>query len=924
MNDDYRNSILYRLNLGLIQHNKKYIKDLIYIGHDSNEKTNNQNSTFFEYIGCLITNTIHWSDVNPEIKDKFGLTTIKIDYGIDSLYFDNLDYTKNIAVQDKCYIKTPKISWRDISTFIALCSPLSNQSIPLINKRCLVTLPNVKIDPVGESKLELIKYVTDEDYQKIDIEINNYVKCPKTSIKKSWIKNKKHHDIVIKCIKCILQFIKDRKQSFILKLPCGFGKSHIIINIIKRWYSKNSNIKCLILVPWIDLMEQFNDYLIFHKFDKNKIMLIGTGRTDIDNVERNYNTRNIVICVYNSMYLLKNYNFDLTIVDEAHHLIRPKIFDYDPNNDEDNTLENNIEIDKDYEENDIDKETIDIKNVEKNNEDNINIDIEKENTMNFKNQFDTIHSGFKIFMSATIDNPDFNVSTREAINAGILNDYDFTIYKYTNVPTKENVYELLEQHEEYSTVLLYFNRVEKSREYSNFLKSKNIPCECMDANTSKNNRTKYKNDLNSGKLRCICSVDTISEGTNIENVNSVIYVDIRRSQKAIIQINGRCERKVQNKGLSHVVVMCQKDNALEVLKCFIKAISEEDPFIIESLKNHKHGRIGIIDRMVIKDEYTNCMIESELIDTDYYLNFVNMFGLTQDEKKDLLFEFCNENKRTPKKYEPYKGCSIGGWLQNQKNRINSIDDDEYKKLSTNKYVKEELDRYLEWKQQNKGNEKKYLLFEFCNENKRTPKKNEKYNGCSIGGWLCRKKNRINSDDEYKKLSTNEYVKEELDRYLEWKQQNKGKEKKDLLFEFCNENKRTPKNNEKYKGCSIGWWLSTQKNRINSIDDEYKKLSTNEYVKEELDRYLEKKVFTWDENKDLLFEFCNENKRTPKKNEKYKGCSISWWLSNQKNRISLIDGDKYKKLSTNKYVKEELDRYLEKKKSKRREKNVFVG
>ena len=39
------------------------------------------------------------------------------------------------------------------------------------------------------------------------------------------------------------------------------------------------------------------------------------------------------------------------------------------------------------------------------------------------------------------------------------------------------------------------------------------------------------------------------------------------------------------------------------------------------------------------------------------------------EKKELLFEFCNENERTPKYKEKYKGENIGAWLYHQKSNI---------------------------------------------------------------------------------------------------------------------------------------------------------------------------------------------------------------------------------------------------------------
>ena len=66
-------------------------------------------------------------------------------------------------------------------------------------------------------------------------------------------------------------------------------------------------------------------------------------------------------------------------------------------------------------------------------------------------------------------------------------------------------------------------------------------------------------------------------------------------------------------------------------------------------------------------------------------------------KKNLLFEFCNINKRIPKKKESYKNNNIGSWLQTQKLKINNIESEDYKKLVENNYVKISLDEYLDKK-----------------------------------------------------------------------------------------------------------------------------------------------------------------------------------------------------------------------------------
>jgi phage tail tube protein FII len=47
----------------------------------------------------------------------------------------------------------------------------------------------------------------------------------------------------------------------------------------------------------------------------------------------------------------------------------------------------------------------------------------------------------------------------------------------------------------------------------------------------------------------------------------------------------------------------------------------------------------------------------------------------------------------PTQNTKYKEANIGAWLNNQKKKIKSKEDNIYIELSINKYVKEELDRY---------------------------------------------------------------------------------------------------------------------------------------------------------------------------------------------------------------------------------------
>ncbi len=228
---------------------------------------------------------------------------------------------------------------------------------------------------------------------------------------------------------------------------------------------------------------------------------------------------------------------------------------------------------------------------------------------------------------------------------------------------------------------------------------------------------------------------------------------------------------------------------------------------------------------------------------------------------------------------------MSGNYDNQSDRI-FIENRDKKNREIGEYVRIKCINYQElW------NMKRDLLFEFSNLHQRPPKALEDYKGVSVGRWFHQQKHKSNIHNTiYTKLSQNKYIKESLDEYLgiidRWK------EKRDLLFEFCNQYKRIIKSNEIYKDENIGSWLSIQKRDITSSESIlYQKLSENIYVKESLDTYLinkeknkDKIELSWDEKKDILFQFCNEKERVPKSNEIYKDLKISLWYFNQRTKM----------------------------------------
>ncbi len=180
-------------------------------------------------------------------------------------------------------------------------------------------------------------------------------------------------------------------------------------------------------------------------------------------------------------------------------------------------------------------------------------------------------------------------------------------------------------------------------------------------------------------------------------------------------------------------------------------------------------KITSTDHEVYKILSVNPIVKKSL-DLNFNIqdHMVKERSLAFESGKNLLLEFCRVNGRMPTETEKYKNFKLGMWLHSQKNMITSVNDQRYKDLAVNAMIKRSLDINLgvidPWE------ERKLMLFEFCDTNQRIPKDREEYKGYKVHAWLKEQKTKMNSVESeiYRKLSQNEFVKQSLDKCLEMK------------------------------------------------------------------------------------------------------------------------------------------------------------
>jgi superfamily II DNA or RNA helicase len=926
----------------------KYICD-IYTSLKNSDKTeyiNNDLWKIFEYYSCIQLSKSKsdvfraYDDIDPVFKELHNLSLS--DTGVDA---SNLTDT---IVQ--CKLRKKSLTWKECATFFGNNITIKDDALSIKWNRMIITRnDDIKLsrnllqkqslyEDIAYSKDEMLKYC-EELLVKYSVQAQLHKQVDSVAPIRLVLR-----DYQVECV----DLIKNNDKNIIISLPTGTGKNVIIINAIEL------NKKYLIVVPRIFLLSQIKNELIAHNPTWNRsIQTIGDGNTT-------YNDKyNITICVSNSIECVTNFDqFHKIFIDEAHHIQIPEIYKSNEDNYEDEDCDEMGEYECDdngLDYLDCDDLNDDLDDILDNIDDNVeysefmfskldNRDVEIDDCdvgflfgknvvdVETKETYLTKIRSLKqynnnVYLSATIDEESdmmyYSKNIREMIEKGYLSDYVIKVPIFSNDPTNENVCKYLV--ERYRNLIIYCNSKKEGKNINDILNKLLSGCsEYIDCNTTRNKRNGIISKYKIGQIPFLVNVRILTEGFDAPITKGVVFLHLPKSDDTIIQIIGRALRLHPEKRYANIILPYSTDDDEKSICAFLKTIAKNDKRIRQSYEKKQLG--GYIDVMNATDDENVDGCDAEFRFEQVYSS-LGVLQYSVAEKIKLLFEFVELNGRTPTVKEKYNEIMLGKFYQHQKEKITSTNSYMYKKLAINNIIKDSLDLYLKNKNNNKcikvlSNEEKYnLLFKYVNIKQNVPEAREEYNGIKLGTFYYQRKHKITSteSDIYKKLAINTIIRNHLNLYLEKKETNiSNDEKYNLLLEFIEIKNRIPKAKEEYNKIKIGSYYDHRKGKIMSIDsDMYKLLSTNKIIKDDLDRYLEtkkskKKELSMQEKYDLLYQFANQYKRTPKSDEEYMDIKLGLFFTNRKTQITSPNSNIYKLLSKNKIIKVYLDIYLENK------------
>eukprot|EP00438_Fugacium_kawagutii_P029158 Skav216177 [mRNA] locus=scaffold2249:92061:98256:+ [translate_table: standard] len=162
------------------------------------------------------------------------------------------------------------------------------------------------------------------------------------------------------------------------------------------------------------------------------------------------------------------------------------------------------------------------------------------------------------FSATHQEEADFRYTMGQAIEDGVLCDYDITVPALTAHHAYVCLADLLvKQAGRFRRVLAYCNTVREAKRFRMVLKKLGLAAWHMNAQTPSNKRATVVEDF-AGALQkpvhVLVTVEVLGEGINIPNADTCMFVEPRNSYRSIIQAIGRVLRHHPAKTLAHIVL----------------------------------------------------------------------------------------------------------------------------------------------------------------------------------------------------------------------------------------------------------------------------------------------------------------------------------------------------------------------------------
>ncbi|CAE8590503.1 unnamed protein product, partial [Polarella glacialis] len=589
-----------------------------------------------ELISALDLGTVPWSEVPVSLKQALGLAAG--DKGIDSLAL-NL----TVAVQAKDYTNGHSVQL-DFD-FLATRSLLGQYcSRRIVATNSSTRLPQLWDELAGAEhrrysaeKLEawLLRAREWSEQQP-----GSEVRSTPSSTSPRW----PHQGA---CLMACRKFLAGgpKQRDFFVQITTGGGKSLIMADLLAEL---DQGGRACVIVPKLDLMEQVAQ--LFEAMALPGISRVGT-RYMPDMGAR------IFVCVRNSAWKLAHLDFNILLLDEAHH--------YEP-------LPADMEDISGLALNSTAVELIAVlaslkmKNLSANHP-----RLQASTVLNLQAQK-------RLFFSGTLrrSSPDFNFGLRAGVKEGVISDYTIIVPFTTAGDPKPSLVGLIQDLPTARRILAFCNTVREAKQFAQLLNAAGVRAGHYNGHSSRPQRTKMLEDFEKGPsrsgVRVLVTVDVLSEGADLPMADTCLFVEPRKGLR-VRQCVGRVLRKHPQKVDALVIsppITQEADGGLLADDELVRLLSElaaADDELRKSLVENSFGRVSIVDRRSNRTDVSPVLAQEEaatLLSTKVYPQALAAERSAWDDGINHLKAYKQEHGDVvvPQKHVAENGLKLGQWV----------------------------------------------------------------------------------------------------------------------------------------------------------------------------------------------------------------------------------------------------------------------
>ncbi|CAE8718295.1 unnamed protein product [Polarella glacialis] len=377
----------------------------------------------------------------------------------------------------------------------------------------------------------------------------------------------------VQCLQECRAFLNNAsKRDFFVQIATGGGKSLIMADLLSGLAEGH---RACVIVPKLDLMEQVARLLESLALPGG-VSRVGTGHApDLE--------AQLFVCVRNSAWLLAALDFELLLLDEAHH--------YEP------SIATGA------------KSKSDVQKEDGVSDDKFNGEVQHLSSL-LGPQASTalsMRARKRIFFSATLrrNQPDFDFGLREAVRAGVISDYTILVPFITAGDPKPSLVELIQDMPTARRILAFCNTVHEAKHFTELLNAEGVPAGHYNGGTAGSQRAKilerFEKGPGRGGIRVLVTVDVLSEGVDLPMSDTCMFVEPRRGLR-LRQCVGRVLRRHLQKVDALVVsppIVQKAEGDLVADAELIRLLSElasADDELRQSLAQDSFARVNVVDQ----------------------------------------------------------------------------------------------------------------------------------------------------------------------------------------------------------------------------------------------------------------------------------------------------------------------------------------